>query len=103
MAQAQRRTIVPKLAGINHLGLTVPDVEASEAWYARVLGPTRLFVETHHQGTGHTVILHRPDAPQFTMGLDKHQANRGERFDECRTGLDHVAFYVDERAELDAW
>ena len=103
MAQTQGRTTVPKLAGIDHVGLTVPDVEASEAWYARVLGLTRLFVERHHQGMGHTVILHRPDSPQFTLGLDKHEGNRGERFDECRTGLDHAAFYVADRAELDAW
>jgi glyoxylase I family protein len=103
MTQAQGRAAVPKLAGINHIGLTVPDVEASEAWYARVLGLTRLFVEAHHLGTGQTVVLHRPDSPQFTMGLDKHDANQGERFDERRTGLDHVAFRVADRAELDAW
>jgi catechol 2,3-dioxygenase-like lactoylglutathione lyase family enzyme len=103
MTQTQGRTAVPQLAGINHLGLTVPDVEASEAWYGRVLGLSRLFVETHHRGTGYTVVLHRPDSPQFTLGLDQHQANRGERFDECRTGLDHVAFRVADRTELDAW
>lgn len=37
------------------------------------------------------------------MGLDKHETNQGERFDECHTGLDHVAFYVADRAKLDAW
>jgi catechol 2,3-dioxygenase-like lactoylglutathione lyase family enzyme len=103
MAETQVSAPAPRLAGINHVGLTVSDIEASEAWYARVLGVTRLFAEPHHQGTGHTVVLQRPDSPQFTMGLDKHQANRGERFDECRTGLDHVAFYVADRADLDAW
>ncbi len=103
MTQTQARTTVPKLGGINHIGLTVSNVEASEAWYTRVLGLTRAFVEPHHQGTGHTVVLHRPDSPLFSMGLDKHDANQGERFDECRTGLDHVAFHVADRAELDAW
>ena len=101
--RSQEQAAVPKLGGINHIGLTVPDVEASEAWYARVLGLSRLFVERHHQGTGQTIVLHRPEAPQFTIGLDRHDANQGERFDECRTGLDHVAFQVADRAELDAW
>ena len=100
---SQEQAAVPQIGGINHIGLTVPDVDASEVWYARVLGLTRLFVETHNLGTGHTVVLHRPDSPQFTIGLDKHDANQGEQFDECRTGLDHVAFRVADRAELDAW
>ncbi len=96
------RTSVPGLGGIHHIGLTVPDIEASEAWYVRVLGLTRAFVEPHNGGTGYAVVLHRPGSPLF-LGLDKHEANQGERFDECRTGLDHVAFHVADRAELDAW
>jgi catechol 2,3-dioxygenase-like lactoylglutathione lyase family enzyme len=90
------------LGGIHHIGLTVPDVETSEAWYMRVLGLTRAFVEPHNGGTGYAVVLHRPGSPLY-LGLDKHDANRGERFDEWRTGLDHVAFHVANRAELDAW
>ena len=99
----QEQAAVPKLGGINHIGLTVPNVDASEAWYTRVLGLTRAFVEPHHQGTGYTVVLHRPDSSRFSLGLDKHKANQGERFDECRTGLDHVSFQVADRTELDAW
>ena len=102
LPQTYPRTSVPTLGGIHHLGLTVPDVEASEAWYARVLGLTRAFVEPHNGGTGYAVVLHRPGSPLF-LGLDKHDANRGERFDEWRTGLDHVAFHVADRSDLDAW
>ncbi len=100
--RTRERTSVPGLGGIHHIGLTVPDIEASEAWYVRVLGLTRAFVEPHNGGTGYAVVLHRPGSPLF-LGLDKHEANQGERFDECRTGLDHVAFHVADRAELDAW
>ncbi len=100
--RSQEQAAVPQLGGIHHVDLTVPDVEASEAWYTRVLGLTRAFVEPHHQGTGYAVVLHRPGSPLF-MGLNKHEANQGERFDECRTGLDHAAFRVADRAELDAW
>ncbi len=102
LTPAQERTTTPILGGIHHIGLTVSDIEASEAWYTRVLGLTRAFVEPHHQGTGYAVVLHRPGSPLF-VGLDKHAASRCERFDECRTGLDHVAFQVADRAALDAW
>jgi catechol 2,3-dioxygenase-like lactoylglutathione lyase family enzyme len=102
LTQAQATASVPALGGIHHIGLTVTDIEASEAWYTRVLGLTRAFVESHHRGTGYAVVLHRPGAPLF-IGLDKHEANRGERFDECRTGLDHVSFHVADRSALDAW
>jgi catechol 2,3-dioxygenase-like lactoylglutathione lyase family enzyme len=101
--QADERTSVPALGGLHHSGLTVTDIEASEAWYTRVLGLIRAFVEPHHGGgTGYAVVLHRPGSSLF-LGLDKHEANLGERFDESRTGLDHVAFHVAERSQLDAW
>src|SRR4029434_3464791 len=37
----------PALAGFHHVDLTVSDVEASETWYARVLGFQRIFLEKH--------------------------------------------------------
>ena len=93
----------PGLGGLHHIGLTVSDIEASEGWYTRVLGLERAFTEPHHGGgTGYAVVLHRPGSPLF-LGLDKHEANQGERFDESRTGLDHVAFHVADRAELELW
>jgi catechol 2,3-dioxygenase-like lactoylglutathione lyase family enzyme len=101
--QTDQGTSVPTMGGLHHIGLTVTDIEASEAWYTRVLGLTRLFVEPHFGGgTGYAVVMHRPGSPLF-LGLDKHEINQSERFDEGRTGLDHVAFHVAERAELDAW
>lgn len=102
LPEAPERTSVPSLGGLHHIGLTVPDVEASEAWYTRVLGLTRAFVEPHNGGTGYAVVLHRPGSPLF-LGLDKHETNQGERFEERRTGLDHVSFHVADRSELDAW
>ena len=100
--QTHDRTAAPSLQGLHHIGLTVPDIDASETWYTRVLGLTRAFVEPHNGGTGYAVVLHRPGSSLF-LGLDKHEANQGERFDESRTGLDHVSFQVADRSELDAW
>ena len=94
---------VPCLGGLHHVGLTVPDVEKSEAWCGRVLGLNRAFVEPHNGGnTGYAVVLNRPGTPLF-LGLDMHHANEGERFAESRTGLDHISIAVAERQELDAW
>src|SRR4051794_38980180 len=92
----------PALGRIHHFGLTVSDVEASEAWYCRVLGLERLGIEHHNRGTGHTVLLHRPGG-DLDIGLDHHPAHEGERFEEHHTGLDHVSIHVSERADLDLW
>jgi glyoxylase I family protein len=95
-------TTAPAVTGYHHMGLTVSDVEASEAWYGKVFGFQRAFVEPHHGGTGYAVVMTIPGTPIF-LGLDKHDAHEGERFAEHRTGLDHLAIGVAERTELDAW
>lgn len=94
----------PALAGIQHVGLTVTDVEVSAGWYERVLGLQRQFDEPHHlsdQG-GYAVVLGTPDM-SLNLGLDHHPANRGEGFDATRTGLDHVCFQVGTLDQLHAW
>src|ERR1700712_3336873 len=93
---------IPPLAGFHHVGLTVSDVDASEAWYAQVLGCQRLMLEPHNGGTGFTVLIHRPGT-SLDIGLDHHDANEGETFAEHRTGLDHLAITVEGRQDLDQW
>ncbi|UUZ61744.1 VOC family protein [Nocardioides sp. B-3] len=51
---------------------------------------------------GHTVVINRPDTFLF-LGPDFHPQADLERFDERRTGLDHLALAVDDRSDLDAW
>jgi catechol 2,3-dioxygenase-like lactoylglutathione lyase family enzyme len=46
-------------------------------------------------------LLH--DGLGIRLGLTQHAAGDGGPFDETRTGLDHLAFGVASRAELDAW
>jgi glyoxylase I family protein len=100
-AETDRRTI-PPVSSIHHIGITVSDVEASEAWYRRVLGFERLMVEPHNGGTGFTVLIHRPGT-SVDIGLDHHDANEGETFAEHRTGLDHLSINVDRREDLNDW
>lgn len=95
-------TAAPAVTGYHHLGLTVCDVDRSEAWYGKVFGFQRAFVEPHNEGTGYAVVMNIPGTPVF-MGLDKHDAHQGERFEEHRTGLDHLAIGVATREDVDRW
>ena len=99
---SEQATPAPPVTGYHHMGLTVRDVDASEAWYGKVFGFQRAFVEPHNEGTGYAVVMNIPGTPVF-LGLDKHDAHEGERFGEHRTGLDHLAVGVATRDDLDRW
>ena len=95
----------PALAGIHHVAITVSDVEASAAWYERVLGLQRLPAPFPHHGNespGFAVLLVEP-AAGWAIGVHHHQGYRQEMADETRTGMDHVGLLVPERVDLDAW
>jgi glyoxylase I family protein len=94
----------PALTNIHHYSPTVSDVEASAAWYERILGMSRIPAPFPHWGDedgGYTVVLTHPAG--FLVGLHHHEAHIDGRFDERNTGLDHVSFGVGSRAELDTW
>lgn len=48
------------------------------------------------------VCLGEP-ASGFVLCLVGHPSGDGSRFDETRTGLDHLEFLVDRREDLDGW
>jgi catechol 2,3-dioxygenase-like lactoylglutathione lyase family enzyme len=91
---------VADISGLSHLTLTVSDVEKSTAWWTELLGIQKLF-EGVEDGITFTVNIH-PDSA-LIIGLRSHESGPGDRFDETRTGLDHFAFHVDSRAELEKW
>ena len=93
---------VPGVTGISHVGLTVRDIVASEAWYTEVLGFVRAFVEPHATGDGYAVVMTRPGTGLF-VGLDHHPEAEGDRFTPLRTGLDHLALHVATREDIDRW
>lgn len=95
----------PAIAGIHHVSITVTDLAASLAWYERVLGAERVPLKFPHYGcedTGHGELVIEPRSG-VAIGLHTNVGNDGARFDEARTGLDHVGFDVGTRAELHAW
>ena len=93
---------MPAVSGIHHVSVTVTDIERSVPWYSELLGLTKLMEESHPDGTGYAVVLGKPDW-SMCVGLHTHPTNERERFEESRTGLDHIGFMVSGRAELDAW
>jgi glyoxylase I family protein len=96
---------VPAVAGIHHLSLTVRDLDASVAWYQRLLGAQRIPMTFPHyecEDTGYGVLLVEPRSG-LMIGLHTNTGNDGVQFDEARCGLDHVGLGVATRDDLEAW
>jgi glyoxylase I family protein len=93
---------VATISGIHHFGLTVRDVEASAAWYERVLGFRRDGGFESSDGERRKVFL-RHDGLEVRLGLTQHRHGDQDWFDERRIGLDHLAFAVAARDDLDLW
>jgi glyoxylase I family protein len=87
---------------IHHLGLTVTDVDASASWYSAVLGFRRIGDHTSVDGARRKVFL-RHDGFDVRLGLCQHAGRTAGRFDETQPGLDHLAFAVDDSADLRRW
>ncbi len=90
------------IQGIHHFGLTVRDVDASAAWYVDVLEFRRVGEFESSEGARRKVFL-RHDGLRARLGLVEHRDGSQDVFDETRVGLDHLAFAVADRAELEAW
>ena len=84
---------------IQHVAVTVSDLDRSVPWYGRLIGADPVLDED----TGpfrHVVWL----IGWTLLGLHQFAgSDAGTDFDEHRLGLDHVAFGCANRAELEAW
>jgi glyoxylase I family protein len=90
------------IGDIHHVGFTVRNVDVSAAWYENVLGFHRVGEYTSPDRIRRKVFL-RHDRLRARLGLTQHDDGNREAFDETRTGLDHLAFAVSSREELDGW
>jgi glyoxylase I family protein len=90
------------IGDIHHFGLTVPDVDASTTRYQAVLGFERVGDFCAPDGSRRKVFL-RHDGLHARLGLTEQRFGDKDAFDETRVGLDHLAFAVSSRAELDDW
>lgn len=87
---------MPTFAGIDHLALSVTDLDRSVRFYDEVLG----FLQVLDVGHGR-LLLHRRTG--FLLTLLRHAGNPGEGFSEQRTGLDHLSLVAADRGELLIW
>jgi glyoxylase I family protein len=88
------------ITGGHHVGFTVRDADASAQWYSDLLGMQEVL-----RGDDETVrfrVLAHPESG-WVLGVRQYPERADGRFDEFRTGLDHFAFGVASREELEAW
>ncbi len=91
---------MPRIEGPSHIDLTVTDIERSVRWWEEVMGFSHLNDGDH--GAWRTSTMFHPSG--FAVTIVCHDTTAGaDRFDETRVGLDHLAFAVASREELDAW
>jgi catechol 2,3-dioxygenase-like lactoylglutathione lyase family enzyme len=95
----------PFITGIHHIALTVTDLETSMNWYQELFQAQRWPGQLAHfarEETGYAEMLFEPRTG-LLIGLHHHFANKGEKFEESHTGMDHISLQVDGRDGLLAW
>lgn len=90
----------PPVLGASHVAFTVTDLQRSVDWYRRVLGGEEVLDEPGDERAA--VVLHLPGS-DLMVGLVWFRDGDGAAFHPHRTGLDHFAFSVEHREELDQW
>ena len=86
---------------LTHVALTVRDLNVSVPWYERLLDAEPVLDEDTTPDFHHTVYL---VGNGTLLGLHQHTTPAPEgRFSEYNVGLDHLAFGVESRAELEKW
>ena len=92
------------IAGIDHIGLTVADVDRSARWYEDVLGFTAVgrHQEVGERGLRKMVFMTCPGLATAS-GFVSHQSSAGAAFDETVAGLDHLSFRLADIDALDDW
>lgn len=91
---------MPAITGFSHVTFTVTDLRASVEWYERVLGVQKLF---EGEENGMTFLVTIEPGSNVLLTFRHHESTVTEPFDETRVGLDHIAFHVADRAEMQAW
>jgi glyoxylase I family protein len=92
---------MPEFPPLAHVALTVRDLNVSVPWYEELFDADPVIDEDTDPDLHHTVYM---VGNQTLIGLHQHQTTAPpEKFSEYRVGLDHVAFGVADRTELEKW
>ena len=87
---------MPTFAGIDHLSLSVSDLDASEHFYTGILD----FMLVMDFGDVRA-LLHRSSG--FWLSLVRHPSGGPVPFSELNPGLDHIGLIASHRDELVEW
>jgi glyoxylase I family protein len=89
----------PTTTGVQHVALTVRDVDVSARWYGQLFGLAPVL--EHRDDAGDVSILANDS---LLLGLRRHpETDREEGFDHRRIGLDHVAIGCADADTIGAW
>lgn len=91
---------MPTITGAHHIALTVRDADKSAAWYAELLG-MQIVLQGDDDQVKFRVLVH-PESG-LVIAVREYPGHEDGAFDEYRTGLDHIAFGVSSRSELENW
>jgi catechol 2,3-dioxygenase-like lactoylglutathione lyase family enzyme len=84
---------------LTHVAITVQDLSVSVPWYKALFDAEPVLDEDTDPDIHHTVFL-LGNGTLFGVHQHKTPAPK-EQFSEFRVGLDHIAFGVENRAELE--
>jgi glyoxylase I family protein len=85
---------------LTHVALTVRDLSVSVPWYEALFDAEPVIDEDTVGNFHHTVYV---VGNGTLIGLHQHATTIDDTFSEFRVGLDHVAFGVGDRQELEKW
>ena len=94
--------MAPRITGLAHVELSVSDLDASVAWYCRLLGARDGFRASNSAGGFKACAIYEPGS-RTVLAFTQHDGIEGGPFTPRRTGLDHLAFAVADRAALESW
>ena len=91
----------PKPSGVDHVGLSVTDLDRSIAFYCDELGALLAVApfEGYRGFSGRMAVVL---LGMTIIDLYEHEANCGERFEPGRTGLDHLALAAESYEEVES-
>src|SRR4051795_12383753 len=83
---------------VAHVAVTVSDLDRSRPWYNALFGSEPVLDED--TGPFHHVVWLLGGT---LFGIHQHQSPQDGSYTELQPGLDHVAFGLANRSELEGW
>jgi catechol 2,3-dioxygenase-like lactoylglutathione lyase family enzyme len=99
-----------KITGIHHISIRVQDPDASRRFYEEVIGLEFMEIPASGEMTATwrgspsdgVLLATQTGNTFFVIEPPLEGTAEDDRFSEYRIGLDHLAFAVEDRAELDS-